>query len=178
MSEHEPIVLRAPLPQEHLEGTLTWRAPRGGLRPGDEDVPRDRATHAELCTKDLGGREHRQRLSLEEADAYLREVEALHAKVAAFDAAARDRQDAHDDERAAVAAAIDVRCPHCAVPRRHRGRRNLMAAGRPEHIAREDQWQRMRPEVIAYEEYACPRCGSVELFVAGTLPHPLPGTAD
>lgn len=171
MSADDPahIALSAPLPDEQLRGTLTWRAPRGGLRPGDEDVPRDRATHAELTTTDLGGREHRRRLTREEADAYLREVDALHAKVAAFDAAAADRRVQHAQERAERIATIDLSCPRCAVPREHAGRRNLLSAAAPEHIAREDEWQRMRPEVVGYDEYRCPRCGSVELFAAGAL---------
>lgn len=171
MSADDPtrIPLTAPLPDEHLSGTLTWRAARGGLRPGDEDVPRDRASHAELSTIDLGGREHRRRLTLDEADAYLREVEALHAEVAAFDAAAADRRTAHAQERAELLATIDLSCPRCGVPREHAGRRNLLSAAAPEHIAREDEWQRMRPEVVGYDEYRCPRCGSVELFAAGAL---------
>jgi hypothetical protein len=173
MSDDDPTIpLRAPLPDEHLEGTLTWRAARGGLRPGDEDVPRTRATHAELRTVVLGGREHRRRLTREEADAYLREVAALHAEVERFDATAADRRAAHDRQRAELAATIDLTCPRCAVPRAYAGRRNLLSAAAPEHVAREDEWQRMRPEVVGYDEYRCPHCGSVELFAAGALAPP------
>jgi pimeloyl-ACP methyl ester carboxylesterase len=45
----------------------------------------------------------------------------------------------------------------------------------PDQILRADDLGRMRPEARGYHEYACPRCGSVELFRAGTLDHPLPG---
>jgi hypothetical protein len=56
-----------------------------------------------------------------------------------------------DPERAPQ---VRVDCPHCGIPRAYEG---------------------MAPQPAAYHQYACPRCGSIELFRAGGVEHPLPG---
>jgi hypothetical protein len=55
-------------------------------------------------------------------------------------------------------------------------RLDLLAAGAGEHVAREEGFQFARPQAHGFEHYVCPRCGSAELFAAGALDHPLPGS--
>lgn len=167
------VDLHAPLPGGDQRAALTWRAPRGGLRPGDQDVVRIEATHAVLRTTDLDGKDRERRLELAEADAYLAEVAALHERAADIDAAVRDRREASAAARAQVVATIDLSCARCGVPREYRGARDVLTVTRREEIGRLEDLGRSRPQVAAYHEYACPRCGSVELFADGVLAHPL-----
>ncbi|MBI5105104.1 MAG: hypothetical protein HZB46_09010 [Solirubrobacterales bacterium] len=171
------VALTAPLPGDDLEAELTWRAPRGGLRPGDQDVGRAEATHAVLRTKGLDDRWRERRLTVEEADAYLAEVAAMRDRHARLDGERAQRIDADRAAKAQLAASIVPTCPYCHVPRAYAGRRNLVSLGSPEHVARSEGWQLTRPETTALHEYRCPRCGSAELFAAGALEHPLPGAA-
>lgn len=170
------VELRAPLPNGDAESVLEWRAPRAGLRPGDEPVSRISATHAVLRTVDLDGRRDERRLELAEAHAYLSEARALHERAAAGVDKGRERVAQAQRVAAEIAASIDVSCPRCNVPRTHRGLRQVVTAARPEEVLRAESGL-ARYGVTAYHEYACPRCGSVELFTPGPLPHPLPGTA-
>ncbi|WP_205698215.1 hypothetical protein [Conexibacter sp. SYSU D00693] len=171
------VDLRAPLPNDDLEARLAWRAPRQGMRPGDRDVPRDVATYAVLWTRDLAGRERERRLTVDEGDAYLAQVEALHAKVAQLDADVAAKAAVRRQRAADTARTIDLTCPHCGVARVYEGRRDLQALERPEHVARTDDPALARPRTVALHLYACPRCGSAELFTAGPLQHPLDGAA-
>ncbi len=162
------VTMKAPLPDGSAEVTVVWKAPRGGLRPGDEPVPRMSATLAEITRTNLDGKQHTAKISPEEADAYLAEAHVLHDKVAQMDVNARARK----QERAAQQAQpVDLSCPRCQVPREHQGRRDMLYAAKSENIARVDV-QRMQPSFTSYEEYVCPQCGSVELFRAGPQ-HPL-----
>lgn len=172
MSEDTRIELRAPLPEGDATAVLTWRAARGGLR-GDVDADRLTATHATLATTDLDGRRRERRLDLAQADAYLAQAREIHDRAAAITAGARSRKEEDRAERAALAATIRTVCPHCDVDRTYRGARNLMTLGRPEELQRVDQLGLARPGVVVHHEYACPRCGSIELFAAGHLDHPL-----
>lgn len=172
--ERTTVELRAPLPDGDQRAVLRWRAPRSGLRPGDQDVPRLQATHADLRTTDLDGRERERRLELAEADAYLAEARALHERAAGIDAAARERREATAQVREQVVASIDLSCGRCGVPRAYRGARDVLTVLHREELGRADELGRARPQAVAYHEYACPRCGSVELFADGVLPHPLP----
>ncbi len=170
----DTIRLSAPLPGDALEAELTWQAPRRGLRPGDETVAREAAAHAELRLQALSGKWETRRLTLAEADAWLADARALHAATAAFDARARERAGAREEQRAELSARIVPRCPHCELPRAYAGLRTVVTAERPEQLARADS-DRARHGARGWHEYACPRCGSVELFAAGPLDHPLPG---
>jgi hypothetical protein len=172
----DPIRLAAPLPGDALAAELTWQAPRRGLRPGDEAVARDAAAHAELRLQALSGKWETRRLTVAEADAWLAEAEALRASTAAFDARVRERTEARSDARAELAARIVPRCPYCERPRRYEGLRQVVTAERPEELARADS-DRARHGARGWHEYACPDCGSVELFAAGALEHPLPGVS-
>ena len=145
------------------------------MLPGWRAAPRAEATHARIELRGLDGNTTKREVDAAEAEAFLAEVERMHAAEDAWSASAQQREEQRAAERAELAAEIDVNCPRCGVPRRYEGRRNLMSAGAPDHIAREESAQVARPETRAYEEYACPRCGSVELFRAGRLEHPLPG---
>lgn len=171
--ERTTVELHAPLPGGDQRAVLTWRAPRGGLRPGDQEVPRAQAAHAALRTTDLDGRDHERRLDLAEADAYLAEARALHERAAGIDAAARERREAAAQAREEVVATIDLSCGRCGVPRTYRGARDVLTVLQREELGRAGDLGRSRPQAVAYHEYACPRCGSVELFADGVLPHPL-----
>src|SRR5215207_7850686 len=137
------IEFTAPLPDNALAATVTFKAAKPGR---DRTVPRADATYAELEITGLDGKVRSRRVELAEADAFV---------------------------RAARSAAVVPRCPYCDVAREHQGRRNLVSLGVPEQLARPEELGRSRPESRPYEEYACPRCGSVELFRAGVLDHPL-----
>jgi DNA-directed RNA polymerase subunit RPC12/RpoP len=178
MSDHPTIELAAPLPGDAMSARLTWRARRGGLRPGSVDVARSEATHASLETVDLGGRTHERELSLDEAEAWLSDALALQERAAAIDARARHTREAAAAEAAQVTATLDLRCPRCGVPRVYAGRRDVQVTDVPaDGLLREDRLDG-RTQLVGYHEYGCPRCGSVELFGAGPLRHPLEHRAD
>jgi DNA-directed RNA polymerase subunit RPC12/RpoP len=154
MSDAPTIKLSAPLPGNALEARLTWRRERGGLR-GDQEVARSDATHATLWVKGLDGRGLERRVSLEDAEAFLGAARELAARTAEREARTARDGEAEAGHREQIAAALRVRCPHCQVQRAYVG-----------------------PQSPGYHEYACPRCGSVELFRAGVLDHPLAHTGD
>lgn len=168
--------LDAPLPRNALAAELTWLAPRRGLRPGDEPVERAQATHAELRAQALSGRWEQSKLTLAEADAWLAEARELQRSTAAFDARTRERADARTQEREQLSGAIVPRCGYCDQPRAYAGRREVVIAGRPEQLQRAESGL-ARYGSTTWHEYACPRCGSIELFAAGGLDHPLPGAS-
>ena len=151
---------------------------RGGVLPGWRGATRAEATHARIELRGLDGETTKREVDVVEAEAFLQEVEQMRAAQDAWTAEAAKRREEQAADRAEAAATMDLACPHCGVPRRYEGRRNVMSAGAPDNVAREDDFQLSRPETHAYEEYACPRCGSVELFRAGPLEHPLPGAGD
>jgi uncharacterized protein (DUF3084 family) len=169
--------LDAPLPRNALAAELTWLAPRRGLRPGDEPVERLRASHAELRLQGLSGTWEQSRLTLAEADAWLAEAQELQRSTAAFDARTRERASARREERKQLSAEIVPRCGYCDQPRAYAGRREVVIAGRPEEVQRTDSGL-ARYGTTSWHEYACRRCGSIELFAAGALDHPLPGAAN
>jgi len=166
------IELTAPLPGNALAAVITFKAARPGR---DKTVPRADATHAELEVTGLDGKTRTRRVELAEADAFLREAAAIHERDRAFSVANAGRRERATAERAERSASVVPRCLYCDVPREHQGRRDLMSLGVADQLARTDDLGRARPESRPYEEYACPRCGSVELFRAGVLDHPLGG---
>lgn len=176
MDDPEEVEFAPPLPDNALAATVTFLAARGGLAPGYRTVPRSQATHAELVITGLSGKPVSRRVELGEAEAWLAEVRALHARHATLDAADRTRTENIRQANEEVAAQISPTCPHCDVPREYVGRHHLMTAGAPEHLAASGEFfGRIRASAIVVEQYACPRCGSLELF-RPLLPHPLPAT--
>lgn len=170
----ERIDLRAPLPGGALSARVVFKTARVGL---DRTVKRSVATHADVELEFLGPRTETRRLSRPEVEAYLEEVARLHAEGDRRDAAHRERVAGAREARASLqAAGIDLSCGRCGVPRVFEGRRDLLSAGRPEHLNATGEFiQQMRPSSRAYYEYACPRCGSVEWFRHGPLEHPVEG---
>lgn len=176
MDDPEEVEFAPPLPDNALAATVTFLAPRGGLAPGYRTVPRSQATHAELVITGLSGKPVSRRVEMGEAEAWLAEVRALHARHTGLDAAARTRTENVRRANEEVASQVSPTCPHCGVPREYVGRHHLMTAGAPEHLAASGEFfGRIRASAIVVEQYACPRCGSLELF-RPLLPHPLPGT--
>ncbi len=151
---------------------------RGGVLPGWRAATRAEATHARIELRGLDGKTTSRDVDVVEAEAFLAEVERMRDAQEAWDATAAEQREQRAAQRVEATAKVDVTCPHCGVPRVYEGRRNLMSAGTPEQVAREEGFQLARPETRPYEEYACPRCGSVQLFRAGRLDHPLPGSAE
>jgi hypothetical protein len=166
------IELSAPLPDNALAAVVSFRVARLGR---DRDAPRSQATHAELEITGLDGKKRARRVELAEADEFLRAAAAVRERDRAWSEGRRDAAVAARAERAARAAAIRPDCPHCGVPRAYEGRRDIVSFDAPEQGLRDDQLGRMRPSSRPYEEYVCPRCGSVELFRSGVLDHPLAG---
>ena len=158
MGDRETIELTAPLP----EGALSARLE---MKDGS----------AKLELEFTGSRKEKRRLSREEADAFLAEAARLHAEGDRRDAEHAARVAEVREARAALAAAgVDLSCGRCGIPRAFEGRRDVLSAERPEHLAATgDHIQGMRPITRAYYEYACPRCGSVEFFRHGPLEHPI-----
>ena len=175
MDDPEQLELAPPLPDNALAAKVTFLAARGGLAPGYRAVPRSQATHAEVEITGLSGKPASSRVEIAEADAWLADVRALHARHAELDAAGRTRTEELRQANAEVAATIVPTCPHCDLAREDVGRHHLMTAGAPEHLAASGEFfGRIRASAIVVEQYACPRCGSLELF-RPLLAHPLPG---
>lgn len=175
MDDPERLEFAPPLPDNALAATVTFLAPRGDLAPGYRAVPRSQATHAELVITGLNGTSVSRRAELAEAEAWLADVRALHDRHAELDAAHRSRAEDVRRERDEVAAQISPTCPHCAIPREYVGRHHLVTSGAPEHLGASGEFfGRIRASAIVVEQYACPRCGSLELF-RPLLPHPLMG---
>ena len=173
MDDPERLDFQPPLPGNALEATMTFLVARGGLAPGYRTARRSEATHAELRTTGLSGKAEERRLTREDAEAWLAEVEELRRRHERLDAEQRGRRDELRAERDEVAATISLDCPRCGVPREHTGRQHLMIAGSPEELGRTGEHLALaRPSAIVLELYACPRCGSVEFF-RPLLPHPL-----
>lgn len=176
MDDPERLELAPPLPDNALAATVTFLAARGGLAPGYRPVPRSQATHAELVVTGLNGKPVSRRVERAAVERWLEDVRALHDRHQRLDAEGRERRDDARRERDEVAGSITPVCPHCGIARAYVGRHHLMTAGAPEHLgATGEFFGRIRASAIVVEQYACPRCGSVELFQP-LLAHPLPGS--
>lgn len=176
MSDGEVIELVAPLPGLAASGTIRFLTGGEGLLQRAKPCSRAEADHAVLTLRLAGGDEER-RLELAEVEPYLAEVRAFQAGVAAKKAAnLADRRTPEEvaGERAARSARVRPTCPYCGIAREHRGRRNLTHVSDPTRISRADA----SVSNLGYEPvelYACPDCGSIELFAPGGLDHPLGG---
>jgi hypothetical protein len=173
----EVIELVAPLPGLASRATIRFMRGGEGLLQRAKPTSRVEADHAvlELLHGDREAEE--RRLELAEVEPYLAEVRAFQAKVGAKKAenlAERRTPEELDAARAERSALVRPTCPYCGVAREHRGRRNLTSISDPTRISRADA----SVSNLGYEPvelYACPRCGSMELFAPGGLDHPLGG---
>lgn len=169
----ERIDLRAPLPGGALAARMVFKGSHFGR---DRTVKRSVATYAEVTLELIGPRTETRRMTIEEAQAFLDEAARLKAEGERRDVGVAERVSERLEARRELAAGITIDCHRCAVPMAFEGRRDLMSAGRPEHLnATGDFLQLMRPDSRTYYEYACPRCGSVEWFRHGQLDHPVGG---
>ena len=169
MAGKERIELTPPLPDDAQGGAVSFFAVRGGVLPGWRAAPRSEATHARIELRGPDGQTHKREVAKEEAEAFLAEVERLHSGPGEGAIPASAGQIAPG--------AINLSCPRCGIPRRYEGRRSPMPLADGVDKGNEDAFQSPATESGTYEEYACPRCGSVELFRAGPLQHPLPGAS-
>lgn len=174
--EGEVIELGAPLPGLASRATIRFMAGGGGLLQRAKPSSRIEADHAVLQTV-AGDRTEERRLELAEVEPYLADVRAFQALVAARKAenlAAQRTPEELASARAARSARVRPTCAYCGVAREHRGRRNLTHISDPTRISRADA----AVSNLGYEPvelYACPSCGSIELFAPGGLDHPLGG---
>lgn len=150
-----------------LDAPLPELARSAVVRFGDDD-------RAELEVVDARGKRSKRVVPAAEAHAYLAEVEAFRARVAA--AKERKAEEAVlDAARAPVRARLQSElvstCPHDGDRRRHAGRSMLLTSPTPEGISVQHGigWS---TGAQTFEEYRCPTCGSVELFRPGPLQHP------
>lgn len=171
-SDPRHLELSPPLPDGAQRAHITFLrlSPGRGLEP----VPRSRATHAEIEITGRDGEARSQRVELAAALTYLADVERRHSRLARREAGGAELGVRASAERAERAAGLRVDCPHCGAPRHYEGARSVVSVVAGEAVATADYPSTARPETRTYHEYACPRCGSVELFRAGPLDHPLP----
>ncbi|MBA2281391.1 MAG: hypothetical protein M3527_01940 [Actinomycetota bacterium] len=170
----ERIDLDPPLPGLATKATITFLSPTQGLLGRSKPVGRAEADRAELVVT-FDGRVEERELDLAGVDAYLAEVRAFQARVAAKRAAneaERRTPEEHARVRAERRAAIRPDCPHCGAAREYRGVRHLLTAGNPGGLAYADpaHWG---TGMEAVHLYVCPLCGSMAWFAVGPLEHPL-----
>lgn len=170
----EVIELVAPLPGLARRATIRFLSGGEGLLKRSKPTSRVEADHAVL-ELDLGDRTDERRLELTEVEPYLAEVRAFQAAVAAKRAenlAEQRTPEEHAAARAERSARIRPSCPYCGVPREHRGRRNVATVADPTRLTRAGAGvSSLGLEPV--ELYACPSCGSIELFAVGHVDHPL-----
>jgi hypothetical protein len=172
----EVIELGPPLPDLAAKVTIRFMGPEAGLLNRSKPSSRVEADHAVLVIDRGDGTEER-RIELAEVEPYLAEVRAFQAKVAAKKAENLANKRSPEEIaalRAERSAGIRPTCGYCGVPREHRGRRNVATVADPTrltHTAASVSSLGLEP----MELYACPSCGSIELFAVGHLDHPLGG---
>jgi hypothetical protein len=144
----EQLELSPPLPGDALRAKVTFLRARAGF--GFKASPRSEATHARIEETGVDGQTRDRRMELEEATAYMAQVDSMHDETDRWDARRKEQLEEARALRGGRAAELSVDCMRCGVAREYGGQSN------------------------GFHQYACPRCGSVELFRPGLLEHPLP----
>jgi hypothetical protein len=144
---------------------IEWIIPDGGRFGRDRHVRKAEATHARITER--GGTGDGERVvSRGEADMYIAELDRT--------AAEREAKD-HEVElrHAEWLAGLSSTCQHCDQLRHYEGLRRLQSGG----VGAEMVFGTLTVSNIDFHVYTCARCGSIELFQSGSLPHPLSGNA-
>ena len=144
----EQVELSPPLPGDALRAKVTFLRARAGF--GFKAAPRSEATHARIEETGVDGETRDRRVEVADASAYLAQVDSMHNETDRWDARHKEQLEQAQAHRGDRAVELSIDCQRCGVPRAYEGQSN------------------------AYHQYACPRCGSVELFRAGVVEHPLP----
>jgi hypothetical protein len=142
---------------------IEWIVPDGGRFGRDRSVPRVEATHAKIT--EYGGTQSGSRTVLaSEADALIRDVQLA-------DAERQAKRETAAAERKQWLASLTSDCPRCQTPREYAGKRRVQTGG----VMAEEMFGVWAMANLDVHIYACRRCGSIELFADGPVPHPLPG---
>ncbi|VFA94525.1 Uncharacterised protein [Nocardia farcinica] len=148
------------LPADVSRAELTYRVP-GGIG-GTRVVRRSQAEFAHLRTAVDGVYEgpwsEPARLSLSEADHYLRQVRA--------------RITEREDRIRRLRESIDLTCPWCHRQRTYLGVLGFLTGHRGFLT---DHPSELGQQVLDQHAYRCDGCGSMQFFADGFLAHPLPG---
>jgi hypothetical protein len=144
---------------------IAWITKDTGRFGRDSRVPRNQASHARV--RESGGSNAGERvLTVTEADAYIRELQAYQDQ----EAAARLER---ERSRSAWLATLCSTCPHCQAPRAYVGLEQLQEGSRTSVALLGEAWSMSNVDVHVYQ---CTYCGSMELFRdGGPIEHPLAG---
>jgi hypothetical protein len=143
---------------------ITWIAKDTGRFGRDSRVARNQASHARI--REWGGSKAGERVvTVTEADAYIRELEAYGEQQASADEDRKRRLNAWLETLCST-------CPHCQTPRVYSGVEQLQEGSRAT-VALLGEWATSNVNVHVYQ---CAYCGSMELFRdGGPIAHPLAG---
>lgn len=176
MDDGQVIELHAPLPGLARQATIRFFGPEQGMLGRSQPSTRAGADHAVLRIEFDDSRVEERRLDDAGVEAYLSEVSDFKARVAekrVVNEANRRTLEELDAERAERSARIRPTCGYCGVPREHRGRRHQLTIHDPAVLAH--PLRAWSPGVNEVDVYACPECGSLELFEPSGIDHPLGG---
>ncbi|HEX5909977.1 MAG TPA: hypothetical protein VFY44_05750 [Thermoleophilaceae bacterium] len=124
---------------------------------------------ARIEVRGLDGKTDKRKVTATEARAWIADVERRHREAAEWSARARERTDERRGEREALLTSLDLGCGRCGGTLAKGSRVKLLAGDRPEQALRDEDFAAGRRSIVAYDEYACERCGAVQLFKPGFL---------
>ena len=124
---------------------------------------------ARIEVRGLDGKTDKRKVGADEARAWVADVERRHREAAAWSARSRERTEERGDERRALLDSLDLGCGRCGGTLAKGPRVNLLASERPDQALRDEDFAADRRSIAAYDEYACERCGAVQLFKPGFL---------
>ena len=143
---------------------VTWIRQGEGRFGRDKTVSRSQATHARI--EESGGAQAGERtVTAIEANAYVAELQRLQDE-------ADEREREGEEQREEALDRLASTCPHCEIARSYEGRRRLQSGGVGAEMVFGEMLSVSNADV---HWYACPRCGSIELFADGVVDHPLRG---
>lgn len=143
---------------------ITWITKDTGRFGRDSRVPRNQASHARI--REWGGSKAGERVvTVTEADAYIRDLQAHQEQEAIADADRKRRLDAWLETLCST-------CPHCQTPRVYSGVEQLQEGSRAAGVLLGE----LATFNVNVHVYECTYCGSIELFRdGGRITHPLAG---